>query len=667
LEFLTPGTILTASALTVPPLVLLYFLKLRRREMLISSTFFWKQAVQDLQVNAPFQKLRRNLLLLLQLLVLLLCAFALGQPLLQRDQTEEKSLILMIDRSASMNVIEPDGKSRLRRAQDEAAKVVEQMQTSDRAMLVAFSGRASVLQSFTGNRNQLLDAIERIRPGEGLSRLQEAVSLAKAHAQMQIVPSRGGGETPILNKRPVQLKVISDGRVEDADVVAVDQMGIELINVGINDDNVGIISLQATRQYERPEMINIVATVENFGPSAVDVDIDLFIAGDHFGVQSVHLGPGIATGDESEDEPASSIAAVAFPPEGREMIAFEGAGVVEVRLSRADALAIDNRSQVILPEPRTLSVLAVTDGNYTLGKTLNALPLRWQQMTLSEYESAREEDLVESGRSVFDVVIFDGCSSPRLPIGNYFFFGSVPQVDGYAMGQTFEFDAIFDWDESHSVMRYVNPLNVDIASWRELQLPDHAESVMDAYSGTVLAAVSHGASRYLICGFGMLSDDRTAVNTTWMARPNWVVFMHNAVQFLSGTLEVDVESRLRPGDTLAIDVPKGTDRVTVTRPDGTTESVLVGNLETAHYGNTEQVGIYRIEPTVDGASEFAVNLFSPQEGVIAPNAEFTVPGTAVETRSSALITNVPVWPLALTAALVLLFLEWVVYSRRVFV
>ena len=91
MNFVTPGVIAIAAALTVPPLVALYFLKLRRQEVPISSTFFWKRAVQDLQVNAPFQKLRRNLLMFLQLLVLLLAALALGQPLLRQEPSSNCS------------------------------------------------------------------------------------------------------------------------------------------------------------------------------------------------------------------------------------------------------------------------------------------------------------------------------------------------------------------------------------------------------------------------------------------------------------------------------------------------------------------------------------------------------------------------------------------------
>ncbi|MCA1598092.1 MAG: BatA domain-containing protein, partial [Chloroflexi bacterium] len=52
------------------PIVAMYILKMRRPPRPVPSTFLWEQVLDDAQANAPWQRLRRNLLLLLQLLAL---------------------------------------------------------------------------------------------------------------------------------------------------------------------------------------------------------------------------------------------------------------------------------------------------------------------------------------------------------------------------------------------------------------------------------------------------------------------------------------------------------------------------------------------------------------------------------------------------------------------
>ncbi|MCH2153139.1 MAG: BatA domain-containing protein, partial [Phycisphaerales bacterium] len=86
MTLLTPWAGFFLLAGVVPPLLVLYFLKLRRRTMPVSSTLLWLSSTADLQANTPFQRLRRNILLLLQLIILLLLILAIMQPRLEGRQ-----------------------------------------------------------------------------------------------------------------------------------------------------------------------------------------------------------------------------------------------------------------------------------------------------------------------------------------------------------------------------------------------------------------------------------------------------------------------------------------------------------------------------------------------------------------------------------------------------
>ena len=75
MSFLAP--LMLFFAFTIPVVIVLYLLKLKREIRVVSSTVLWQRFLLDSRANAPFQKLRRNLLLLLQLLILILAGLAI--------------------------------------------------------------------------------------------------------------------------------------------------------------------------------------------------------------------------------------------------------------------------------------------------------------------------------------------------------------------------------------------------------------------------------------------------------------------------------------------------------------------------------------------------------------------------------------------------------------
>ena len=74
MNFLAPIAAVFAAA--VPVVILFYLLKRKRVVRLVPSTVLWQKFLAETQASAPFQRLRKNWLLFLQILLLLLAVFS---------------------------------------------------------------------------------------------------------------------------------------------------------------------------------------------------------------------------------------------------------------------------------------------------------------------------------------------------------------------------------------------------------------------------------------------------------------------------------------------------------------------------------------------------------------------------------------------------------------
>ena len=118
MSFLTPLGLL--GGLLAIPIVLLYMLRLRRREVPVSSNYLWQQILLDREANTPWQRLRRNLLLLFQLLILAALVFALARPFIVVPSVSTGQTALLLDASASMNATDSADGSRFEEARRRA-------------------------------------------------------------------------------------------------------------------------------------------------------------------------------------------------------------------------------------------------------------------------------------------------------------------------------------------------------------------------------------------------------------------------------------------------------------------------------------------------------------------------------------------------------------------
>jgi methylglyoxal synthase len=406
-----------AAAATIPLLLLLYFLKLKRREVVVSSTLLWKRAVQDLQVNAPFQKLRRNILLLLQMLMLLALLLALAGPILSMTAGPGQKYVLLIDRSASMNAtdVEP---TRLDAAKERAKTFIDSLRdqgffsltaSPDQAMVIAFDQRAKVMCNFTGDKHQLLAAIDAVAPGDGKSLLSEALTVARAFAQ----PVEDGSNSRSTQEL-AKLVLFSDGRINDTDQVVVgpDEMIFE--SVGQLPDNVAVTAMQARRTFEDPEQVEVFATAANYSTESVTTDLQLSLNGDVHSIKSIALPARIEPSVGEQAHPAK--VSVSFE------LSHAGAGILEIRQLHSDPMAGDDAAWAILPPPKKMSVLLVTAGNAVLETALRALQLDTLDVNTPEQFDAMDHAKMQIDMS-YDIIVLDNHAPAQLPRCAYLTFG----------------------------------------------------------------------------------------------------------------------------------------------------------------------------------------------------------------------------------------------------
>lgn len=677
MTFLSWRVGLLFAGITIPLLLLLYFLKLRRQERKVSSTFLWKKAVQDLQVNAPFQKLRKNLLLFLQLLLLAALLLGIADPVANFIRKPEKNIVIMIDRSASMKTMEEDGRTRLEHAQQAATDFVGNLTGESNAMVITFGTVPSVGCTFTDDKRRLESSIRNIEPTDERSLVGEALPLAIAYSTNLVdIPGIAGSAVPAGGdpQGSADIEFFSDGRISDANQQFVTRGQMRFYRVGQMQDNVGITAFDVRRDFERPGMLSVFAQVENFGPTAVKTDISISLDGKALpgpgSIRELHLGPA----REAEDKPSTSAPAAATVESevaSAQNVIFEfhhdAGGIVQVELHRKDALAVDNVVYAPIDPPRDVRVLVVTsrpnvevflERALKKGMELQTVDL----MTTEQYEKAEDKSLIREGRSSYDLVILDNHDTDRLPPGNYIFFGGIPKVEGVSIGEAIENQPIVFGREDHPLMRYVNYENIYVASWKRLKLPGHALGLLEGPDSIVMALLTDPGHRYIISAFDFLDSD------LWK-QPSFYIFIQNAVGYLSSGGLVDVARMIRPGATLSVTVPAGAVEAKVLRPDGHIDKSPVRPGGVFSYARTRDVGIYRItfSDPAETSEVFACNLLDPEESRIKPNEKFSIGSEAVEAVSAETKVNRPLWPYAVLAAIAILVLEWWIYNKRVMI
>src|ERR671935_50625 len=209
MTFLAP--IGALALLAIPAIVLLYFLKVRRPEFRVGALLFWRPYVADRQANAPWQRLRWSLLLLLQLLIAAALAFALLRPGIQGVAGVGTTTVVMIDGSASMQATDVSP-TRFAAGVAKARSLAGQLGPGQRMAIVVAGEHASLLAPPSSDPAVLGAGVveARLTPGDAFALDDTAwlVTAAPAAHRVLLVSDGNGFLDRALKLRPgLQLTV----------------------------------------------------------------------------------------------------------------------------------------------------------------------------------------------------------------------------------------------------------------------------------------------------------------------------------------------------------------------------------------------------------------------------------------------------------------------------
>jgi len=220
LTFLAPQYLWALLAL--PAVVLLHFIRARKRRQEVSALFLWRRAQELAQARRRFSP---SWLLLLQLAFVTLAALGLSQPALSFSGPPDR--VLVIDVSASMAARDSDG-IRLEKAVTQAQALLER---GGRIAVVRAGLDATVAQSLTRNLAEARSSLRALKAADQEADLARALELAAS-----IAPE---GEIHLFSDQPPPVGSKANYHPLAGDAA---NLGISTFDVGIQEAYVAVVS-----------------------------------------------------------------------------------------------------------------------------------------------------------------------------------------------------------------------------------------------------------------------------------------------------------------------------------------------------------------------------------------------------------------------------------------
>lgn len=610
------------------PLIIFYFLKLKRPQLQIASLALWQQVISDQRVNAPFQKFKRNMLLLFQVLLLSLVALAAMQPFIRGNAENAQYLPILIDTSASMAAVDEAGESRLDLAKAQVREIIEGLLPGQQLTLVAVGSTARRLTEFTDNKPLLLSALDKVEVADVPSRFEDGLQLAQAMTrtfEIEKVRLYSDGNLPTRTSP-------TGGEVATVDFDLSYQL--EFFRLPPAGRNIGITALNARRA--SVEEWDVFVRIEAGAAASASGQIELFVNGERL------------------QEPAP----VLLQPGTSQRLVFrvdaQQASRVQARLTvdGHDALPSDNMAFLDLPVGRELFVYCPAS-------------LATYRHALSQMPGILVEPDANGAATLasYDLIVTDTPDDLSKEAATFLLVGAAPADLQPLVTMETGLAEVVDWKREAPLLQHVQLRDVQIAD-----LPKRAAGVADGdFEELGYEILAYGNESPLIVRkrdgpklyYALLfHTDRS----TLPYRVGFPILIQNVVNEALQQASLSELRALPTGSLPALNLePRTAYRVTGPKVSQELTSNEEGVLDNVL---APVVGEYEIRRGGELIRQIGVSLINSTETSLTGVDEIQFREVKVGAEVEKVKTDRPLWSTLALAAFGVLLLEWWYFQKR---
>lgn len=597
----------------VPVIIIMYLLKQKAKDEKVASLFLWREMVRNDRANTPWEKLKKNWLLILQIITLLVLIVALMSPYFLSGLVSAGKACIIIDTSASMGNAYDENQTRIDKAKEEAISYVKTLKGGTEITLITSDRSASLLATKSQDKSNVIEQIKKIEASAFPGDASEGVQMA------QSLNTEGKG---------LEVLVITDSDVDAKSLKAT------VVDVYSETENVGIEYV--SHGYTKDNKLTVLAKVNNYGSEDVSRDVALY-----------------------QGENLLDVKEISIPAGKSEVVYFDGSKidgeVFFAQISGKDGCDYDNVAYDVLKEQATSKVLLVTKANVYLEKALNLI----ENISVTKTEDVYSiSDFEKQG---YDLYIFDGMIPSELPVsGDIIIFNEecdeIARVDDY-IANTYVTGA------ESKVTKYLDGMQFGVAGTYTYRVPDYAESFLKCNlfdskgeangTGDIGFIGEKDGRTYAMIGFDLHNSELPL----YMEFP---ILIYNIVNecVKGGSLNDYVFSG---GDSVGINAQLDASLPTVLKPGG---DVVELSDYRCNFTNTDEYGVYSMKQIVNEeeiSSPFVVN-YPASESKILTHPSMTVSDNETVVTEVKGVFNLRNF--IIIFAMVLLAIEWIAGLRR---